>query len=649
MNSSTTRKKPLYVGFKMRHAPFRMKTSRAYRLGWSLVFGWALVAACARPQVTGPQASEPPSAVDDQKPGDGQAFEPPAPNLITTNSEASPSREPVAEFIRLVLPRDDAFLSTPFSPANPARYAGWRESGRLHVGKGNLHYAEAIDTQRLVLAMSTTEGTVQVYDRATRSLKHVVSVANLDDFGRSAMAPWPEGSALHGFLAGRKDGLWLYDATSTRAPQRLDDAFLWTMRWSPDQTVLLGASSDTKSQTSVLYFYRRTSPDKLERVGAYNLPERVEGLDLSRDNRHLLLSLYPSNTMVLADLREGRILWRVPAPEFASDVSFSPDGQAVAAGGAGVVLLDATRPTRRTKYTGFGNNVARVRFSPSGDALAVSSYDGKVRIFSWDLDSLSLTLTKTLSHTGTANVYALHFLDDGDTLMSSSGDQTVRFWSGPAGRQPLKNPWQQGQWKPLVVVEPMAGAGGLERPFDWSALDREARAKLFGELRAEPRHRPARLDGPPSPSAIVPGNYACRVGSLYKLRDCIVQKDSAGHVLLEVLEGNIIPMRGVLFDDGPVVRFEGASTAVRPFACMACQDRCYLFDDSCSCRPEPPDRIRQCLSQPLHAVFRKVGNRWQGVLAYALSQDDILNPVPLPADAPFSDSRGRFTIELIAR
>ena len=52
----------------------------------------------------------------------------------------------------------------------------------------------------------------------------------------------------------------------------------------------------------------------------------------------------------------------------------------------------------------FGNNIHRVRFSPSGDALAVSSYEGKVRVFDATTKGPTLPLRKLLRHSGTANV-----------------------------------------------------------------------------------------------------------------------------------------------------------------------------------------------------------------------------------------------------
>ncbi len=621
-----------------------MMTADFSKLWWSVPFLCAALAGCGaatadeRPAGPAALAAGEPAPVAGTAPARlavGPLEEPPAPG--------PPPPEP--EPLRLVLPQAEDFLSAPFPPADPSRYRGWKEQGRIQVGQSHLQHAELVDGEQTVLVMSGMENAVRVYDRRTRALKSTIPVDPVDDCGRSGLAPWPDGGVEPGFLVGRKDGLWLFATTSGDALRRFDDAFLWGLRWSPDRRILVGVASDTGTQTSVLHFYHRTGPNTLEKLAAIPLAERVDGFDLSRDNRYLAVLYYPSDTLELIDLHTGRALWRVPTPDYCADVSLSPDGRAVAAGGAGLLLVDAAHPERRTVYTRFQNNAGEVRFSPSGDAVVTSSYDGKVRVFGWSLDPVSLNLLKTLSHGGTANVYALRFLGGGRGLMSSSGDRTVRFWGGPARRSAAAGK----VWKPFVYPRPSGQEADATAPLDWNALLPEARRELLAELRATPRHRPARLDGPPSPSKIRPGRYACRVGTGYKLRDCVVETDPNGHVMLEVKEGNLIPMRGVLYDDGNVVRFEGASTTTQPFSCFGCQDRCYLEPGTCGCQPDPPYRIRACLSQPLHAVLRKAGAKWRGVVAYAGYADERIPLRPPPADAPFEDGIAQYTIELVPR
>ena len=175
---------------------------------------------------------------------------------------------------------------------------------------------------------------------------------------------------------------------------------------------------------------------------------------------------------------------------------------------------------------------------------------------------------------------------------------------------------------------------------------REERLAQLAELYATPRHRPSLLDQAPRPSRIKPGRYACRVSKEYKLRDCWVEVDPKGHVMLEVGKGNLIATRGVLYNDGDVVRFEGWPTEQRPFGCFSCQERCFVQPDTCACRPRPAERIAGCLRQPLHAVFRGQGHTWHGVMVHRSYYDEYVH-ADLPSPSVTSETGlDRFSVEL---
>jgi WD40 repeat protein len=161
---------------------------------------------------------------------------------------------------------------------------------------------------------------------------------------------------------------------------------------------------------------------------ALRFAERVDGFDLSADKSLLAVSQYPSDTVQLLDLKNRRLVWSQPAPKYVSSVDLSPDGALLAAGGDAVVVYAAREPSRQSRFTDLGNNVHQVRFSPAGDALAASAYDGRVRLLRPAADGGPLLLLKLLKHTGTANVYAVSFSSTGDRLVTSSGDKTLRIW-----------------------------------------------------------------------------------------------------------------------------------------------------------------------------------------------------------------------------
>jgi hypothetical protein len=510
---------------------------------------------------------------------------------------------------RLQLPRDPAFVDAPLPAPEPERYRTWAQMARIWVGKSNLEYATFLDDERLILARSGAESGVHVYERSSRKQLAYYDLG-LGSSSSVAILPW----SSHGtsFLIGSE----LYDARTGAPISTLSVRSAGRMRWSPDGNVLMVCDTPAPDQPSVLWFYRKQSAREphdvvqLQELGGLPIAGRVEGFDLSADNRLLAVSLYPQDAVVVFDLHTGETLTRVPAQRFTGSVSISPDGRWLAVGGQGLLLIDLANPSRRAFYSYYHNNIDSVRFSPSGDAVVTSSYDGRIRVFAYDTEGPTLRLVKTLSHDGQANVYSIEFAADGDSLLSASGDQTLRiFGSRRNTKSALRGP--PGRFRSLD---------------DWRAhLPRESLAVATPPAPSmkDGHYYPPQLDAPARPSKIRPGLYACHISEMYKLRDCTVRKTPSGHTLLEFASDNLFGLTGVLYDDGPVVRYEAWLT----------EHSIVVGCDGCE-------------RQPLHGVLRGGGRNFKGLLTFRNYYDPFSPPPLPPANATIEDADDRFELIL---
>jgi WD40 repeat protein len=310
--------------------------------------------------------------------------------------------------------------------AKPQRYELWKERRRLDVGFSHLTMADLSDDDRYLLAVSENEARLRIYEWQSGRLLASNPVSGYAQYGRGEFV-WQSGSGTPPpVLFAHAAGIDALDALTGRSARQLSPEGAWELRFSDDGAVLIANESNLDLQTSRLVCYA-VSDAGLEPRLRLRFSERVDGFDLSPDNALLAVTYYPSNSVELFDLRQGRLLWTMPGPDYAGSLDIAPDAGHVAVGGNAVVIYDLHQPEQQARFTDLGNNVDHVRFSPSSDALAVSAYDGKIRLLG-RRQGAGLPLRKVLRHAGTANVYALDFTRDGSRLVSSSGDRTLRIW-----------------------------------------------------------------------------------------------------------------------------------------------------------------------------------------------------------------------------
>jgi WD40 repeat protein len=126
------------------------------------------------------------------------------------------------------------------------------------------------------------------------------------------------------------------------------------------------------------------------------------------------------------DLLGQRVVGVLDAPQYAASIDVTPDERFLAVGGAALWVYDLTTGERVASDERFDNNIGHVGFSPSGDRLLVTAYDGRARSYAFSAGRLGER--QVLPHRGTANVYAASFSKDGRRLVTSSGDQTLKVW-----------------------------------------------------------------------------------------------------------------------------------------------------------------------------------------------------------------------------
>jgi WD40 repeat protein len=186
--------------------------------------------------------------------------------------------------------------------------------------------------------------------------------------------------------------------------------------------------------------YRRTTPQSGELVLQWITGEialrarcqhRPDGFALSPDGRYLAIAYYPADQVEVIDLQAQQLVSTLKLPKWGSALAISPDGKWLALGGERLQVVSFPEGHLVAEDAAYENNIDTVRFTPQGDLLLTSAYDGKARsyVFPSGLsETKKLPAPQLLSHNGTANVYALGLTPDGRMLVTSSGDETLKIW-----------------------------------------------------------------------------------------------------------------------------------------------------------------------------------------------------------------------------
>ena len=272
--------------------------------------------------------------------------------------------------------------------------------------------------------------------------------------------------------SGAQDGtVRLWDASHKKSVVTLNHrGAVWCVQFAPDGKQLMSSGSDGKinfwnlkthqvedtfkgqcavlSRTGSLMAVNDASIHYWEPAGQislwdyrarrklWDLPERGKSLALSPDDRALAVTSR-ANGIQLWDTSTGERLRSLPTSNQVWSVTFSSNGNQLAAVGRGIVLMwNLASNTPPVSLPGYPLTVWSAAFSPDGRHLATASSDRGIRV--WDTSRLELD--GILRGHGD-EVWCVAFSPDGQTLATGSKDRTVMLWPArlPDEPSPLPN------------------------------------------------------------------------------------------------------------------------------------------------------------------------------------------------------------------
>ena len=351
-------------------------------------------------------------------------------------SDAKPAAAPPAN----ELPSSELGLASiswgnhsPFSDdgsneSRPYQKGTWQLKRSIAVNEGYLYKVMLTADEQGIVTLSGESGTIYHYELTTGKLLNKVTIPNFTTFEDIDFTVIKEIKDRSQLLISRGSGASLLDLQSGRFDPLTDippgDGIAQTPIFG-----LYGTSlRRTEPQSGQLSFYWLDGSLSLRA----DCRERPDDYSLSNDGKLLALSYYPSNVAQLLDLEHKKLIAEFSMPQYGGSVALSPDKSLIALGGAHLELRRVSDLSLVGQDLSLKNNIHEIVFSPGGDSLLVSAYDGKIRSYALPADLSSLKALPTpqlLNHNYMSNVYGLALSSDARTLVSSSGDQTLKIWT----------------------------------------------------------------------------------------------------------------------------------------------------------------------------------------------------------------------------
>ena len=275
----------------------------------------------------------------------------------------------------------------------------------------------AISPDSKILAGGGEDGIISLWDLKTGQLKNPLKGHSSAIY---ALAWSQDGQILASGSADETIKLW--SLNSDKQPRTLsgNSAGISTLAISPDgQTLVSG------DRIGTLKIWNLSKRELIDSFPGHNIT--VTSLAISPDSQ-TLASSSQDNTIKLWKLKTGELLHTFTSPyshHFFS-VAISPDGTKIAGGSweGSIHLWDLKGGKLLKTLKKSANPVNSIVFNPTQENLLVSnSADGTIQLWNIQTGEPLSTLAK---HTDDVNSLAVSA--DGQTLVSSSQDKTIKIW-----------------------------------------------------------------------------------------------------------------------------------------------------------------------------------------------------------------------------
>jgi WD40 repeat protein/serine/threonine protein kinase len=285
-----------------------------------------------------------------------------------------------------------------------------------------------------LLASASEDGSVKIWDVASRKLQHTLAHGG----AVTALAFQPASPLL---ATATQQHIVLWDAVSGKKKTEFPATFVVALAFNADGKTLASASTNRGIQLW----------DPV--AGKLRLPDRgtttVCAVAFLTDGR--LASVSTDDTCKLWDVPSGRVVRAVPTGQVCGQLKtqtgLSPGGDRLALGVNGSAtpqLWDLASGKVGEPFAGkHGEAICTTAFSPNGKILASAAKDGTIKL--WDAKT-GTELRSLAAHAANGKFIGLAFQPDGKLLASVGSDGTVKAWDvssgqlrfqGDHGREPL--------------------------------------------------------------------------------------------------------------------------------------------------------------------------------------------------------------------